>query len=114
MPGSAPITGKAASEPSPLAGYGLDVDPGPGPPLPLGPPFEDPFAIAPCAGTAGTGWRGGARLRSREAQEAFDLGRTELAAGRGSSAMAHLRRALQLAPGDPEIASEIGRAMTGG
>jgi hypothetical protein len=63
--------------------------------------------------TAGTGWRGGVRLRSREAQESFDLGRTELAAGRGNSALAHLRRALQLSPGDSEIAAEIGRAIKG-
>jgi hypothetical protein len=72
-------------------------------------------AAAPDPGgpTAGTGWRGGARHRSREAQESFDLGRMELTAGRINSALAHLRRALQLAPGDPEIAAEIGRAVTG-
>jgi hypothetical protein len=63
--------------------------------------------------SAGNGWRGGSRARSPEAQEYFDLGRSELAAGRGHSAMVHLRRALQLAPGDAEIAAELGRAMTG-
>ncbi len=71
-------------------------------------------APPPGSSTAGTGWRGDVRLRSREAQECFDIGRAELAAGRGSSAMAHLRRALQLAPGDAEIAATIGRAMAGG
>jgi hypothetical protein len=69
-----------------------------------------PVAV-PGGSTAGTGWRGDARARSRDAQECFDLGRSELAAGRSHSAMAHLRRALQLAPGDPEIAAEIGRVM---
>jgi cytochrome c-type biogenesis protein CcmH/NrfG len=65
------------------------------------------------APTAGTGWRGESRTRSREAQECYDMGRIELAAGRTQSSMAHLRRALQLAPGDAEIAAELGRAMTG-
>jgi cytochrome c-type biogenesis protein CcmH/NrfG len=76
--------------------------PGTVPAAPAGPP------------TAGTGWRGGVTTRSRDAQEALDLGRTELAAGRTRSALAHLRRALQVAPGDAEIAAEVGRAMKGG
>jgi Flp pilus assembly protein TadD len=63
----------------------------------------------PGAATAGTGWRGVARSRSREAQEAYDLGRLELDAGRTSSALAHLRRALQLAPGDADVASALQR-----
>ncbi len=82
------------------------------PPVPVAP--AAPVASSPESPTAGTGWRGGARARSREAQESFDLGRRELAAGRSSSALAHLRRALQLAPGDAEIAAEIGRALAGG
>ncbi len=65
----------------------------------------------PGAASAGTGWRGAARARNREAQECLDLGRQELQAGRVSSALAHLRRALTLAPGDAEIAAELGRAM---
>ena len=128
----APPTGKTAAVSSPPAASGIEFDLGPSSAPPLEPPlFEDPFAAAsatavaarptaapkpavPGAASAGTGWRGGAHHRSREAQESFDLGRIELAAGRSSSALAHLRRALQLAPGDPEIATEIGRAMTGG
>ena len=95
----------------------------PPPPLPLPlpraapPPVArpTPLAVEAVGGepSAGNGWRGGSRARSAEAQEYFDLGRAELAAGRGHSAMAHLRRALQLAPGDAEVAAELGRAMTG-
>jgi len=82
----------------------------PPPPSVEPPPPDGSFPEA----TAGTGWRGTGRTRSREAQEAFDLGRQELSAGRISSALAHLRRALQLAPGDPDVAAEVGRAMRGG
>ncbi len=95
--------------------------PPPSPPMPLPraapPPVARPTPLAVEAvggeASAGNGWRGGSRARSREAQECLDLGRSELAAGRGNSAMAHLRRALQLAPGDAEVAAELGRAMTG-
>jgi hypothetical protein len=79
----------------------------PVPGTPLAPPLG---GQAPSS--AGTGWRGELRYRSSEAQACFDLGRTELSAGRNQSAMAHLRRALQLAPGDAEIAAEIGRALS--
>jgi hypothetical protein len=101
----------------------LDLSEAPPTPAPAAPPATRPSAAKPPAAgpagsppgpagsTAGTGWRGDARTRSRDAQECFDLGRSELAAGRSHSAMAHLRRALQLAPGDPEIAAEIGRVM---
>jgi hypothetical protein len=84
--------------------------------VPAAAPRERPAAPPAGAGpsSAGTGWRGGQGPRSALAQECFDLGRLELAAGRSHSAMAHLRRALQLAPGDPEIAAEIGRAMAKG
>lgn len=85
---------------------------GPGPSLPPLPPLV--FAPPPAAATAGTGWRGASRSRSREAQEAFDLGLQELDAGRTSSALAHLRRALQLSPGDAEVAAALGRALQGG
>jgi PilZ domain len=98
-----------ASRPAPsLQAFLVEV------PFAAAPVAAAPVAAAPGSATAGFGWRGGARLRSREAQESFDLGRTELAAGRANSALAHLRRALQLAPGDPDIATEIGRAMLGG
>jgi len=124
----------AAGDAGPLrteADVALEFGPGPSaapPPLPPPPaPGPEPLRVAPAAAevmpvpdpgvaaggpTAGTGWRGDARTRSREAQECLDLGRLESAAGRVQSAMAHLRRALQLAPGDAEIAAELGRAMT--
>jgi hypothetical protein len=91
------------------------------PPLPPPPPRADAAVASPTqeaapsgSATAGTGWRGAGRARGREAQEALDLGRQELGAARVSSALAHLRRALTLAPGDPEIAAELGKAMRGG
>ncbi|MBK9517677.1 MAG: PilZ domain-containing protein [Anaeromyxobacter sp.] len=88
------------------------------PPSPAAPPAaaQPPPQAAPGASleaSAGTGWRGAARRRSMEAQEAFDLGRQEAAAGRGSSALALLRRALQLAPGDTDVAAELARVMKG-
>jgi hypothetical protein len=85
------------------------------PPVPARPPPLPSRAAPPTPGasSAGTGWRGVVHNRSRDAQECFDLGKVELEAGRGSSALAHLRRALQLAPGDSEIAGWIGRALKG-
>lgn len=92
------------------------------PPLPTPPPLRaTPLAAPPppagapppATATAGTGWRGTGRARSADAQEAFDLGRQELEAGRTKAAMALLRRALQLAPGDAEVAAELGRALKG-
>ncbi len=72
-------------------------------------PLPEPLGTA----TAGTGWRGAGRARTAEAQEAFDLGRQELQAGRSKAALALLRRALQLAPGDADVAAELGKAMKG-
>jgi hypothetical protein len=85
------------------------------PPLQGAPPGMPPplYAAPPGAATAGTGWRGSARTRSADAQEAFELGQQELAEGRTKAAMALLRRALQLAPGDAEVAAELGKAMKG-
>lgn len=99
-------SGRAPERDTPLA---ATPPPEPAPP-PVPPPPEVP---PPGSATAGTGWRGATRTRGREAQEALDLGRQELGAGRVSSALAHLRRALTLAPGDPEIAAELGKAMRG-
>jgi hypothetical protein len=97
----------------------FDLGPATSPPPPVAVQVVAGPAMTPAPGaltgapTAGTGWRGESRTRSREAQECYDMGRIELAAGRTQSSMAHLRRALQLAPGDAEIAAELGRAMTG-
>ncbi len=57
---------------------------------------------------AGVGWRA-ARSRSAEAQAAFDSALEELRGGSTHAAIAFLRRALQLAPGDPEIAAQLGK-----
>jgi len=62
---------------------------------------------------AGVGWRSPARPRSPEADTLFKLGMAELDAHRPHGALALLRRALSLSPGDPEIATAIGRAMRG-
>jgi hypothetical protein len=78
------------------------------------PPRPPAMPGTPGVSSAGTGWRGAGRARSQEAQEALDLGLQELAAGRTSSALAHLRNALRQAPGDAEVAAALGRAMKGG
>jgi hypothetical protein len=58
----------------------------------------------------GVGWRKpSGRARSGEAQAAFDRARAEFAAGNVNGAIALLRRALALAPGDPEIADVLGK-----
>ena len=62
---------------------------------------------ADCDG-AGVGWRK-VHARSREAQEAFDRALAEMGSGSVNQAIALLRRALQLAPGDPEIAEALGK-----
>jgi hypothetical protein len=60
---------------------------------------------------AGVGWRAPATARSPEAEAMFQLALVEIEARRTHQALALLRRALGLAPGDPEIAGAIGRAM---
>jgi hypothetical protein len=57
---------------------------------------------------AGVGWRK-TRVRTPEAQAAFDRALAELQAGSVNGALALLRRALALAPGDPEIAAALGK-----
>ena len=57
---------------------------------------------------AGVGWRR-TRARSAEAQASFDRALEELRSGSVNGAIALLRRALQLAPGDPEIAQALGK-----
>jgi hypothetical protein len=60
---------------------------------------------------AGVGWRAPATSRSPEAEAIFKLALAEIEARRTHQALALLRRALGLAPGDPEIAGAIGLAM---
>ncbi len=50
-----------------------------------------------------------AKRRSGEAQASFDRARAEFLAGNVNGALALLRSALALAPGDPEIADVLGR-----
>lgn len=57
----------------------------------------------------GTGWRKPAQSRSGEAQATFDRARAEFGSGNLNGAIALLRRALALAPGDPEIAGVLGK-----
>lgn len=67
-----------------------------------------PGAPAPDFAGAGGGWRK-QRARSPEAQAVFDRALEELRSGSVNGAIALLRRALQLAPGDPEIAQALGK-----
>ncbi len=60
------------------------------------------------SGSAG-GWGSAAEARSGDAQEAYDGARVEIAAGNFVGALALLRRALRLSPGDPEISEALGR-----
>ena len=55
----------------------------------------------------------GHRGRSPEAEEAWEQALQELAAGHTVSATALLRRAMALAPGDPEIARKFGEVAFG-
>lgn len=59
---------------------------------------------------AGVGWRARApRVRSQEAEATFQRAREEVQSGSIGAAIALLRRALALAPGDPEIALALGQ-----
>ena len=57
---------------------------------------------------AGVGWRQ-PRARSTEAQSCYERALHEIEAGRVNQALALLRRAIALAPGDPEIAKTLGQ-----
>jgi hypothetical protein len=109
---STPVPGRPAQTPPPMqrahtpvpgegraAARSLDLGGGWG--APAAPP-------APDFDGAGVGWRA-QRDRPPEAQGCFDLARAEIAAGRVAGALALLRRALALAPGDREIAAELGK-----
>jgi len=86
------------------------------PPLPRKAPVPAPpaEAHAPDFSGAGVGWRAPSEPRSPEADDLLKLGLSEIEAHRMHGALALLRRALSLAPGDPDIAAAIGRAMRGG
>jgi hypothetical protein len=65
-----------------------------------------PAPAAPAAAAAPT--------RAKEAQSCYERALVELQGGRFGGAMALLRRALALAPGDPEIAGALARMMKRG
>jgi hypothetical protein len=82
----------------------LEIEPtAPPPPLYT----KTPLPTADFQG-AGVGWRK-ARARSPEAQASYEEALRELRLGGTNRAIALLRRALSLAPGDPEIAAELGK-----
>ncbi len=111
-PAAAPVPGAIA----PVGERVLELEPTP---VPRGRGRADaagawtgaPRAPQPDFKGAGVGWRAPSGPRPPEAQECFDRARAEFGAGRHSAALALLRRALALAPGDPEIAGAIAAAM---
>jgi hypothetical protein len=54
-------------------------------------------------------WRGSARARSPEAQELYERALRDIQAGNVNGALALLRQAITLAPGDAQIAEALGR-----
>jgi hypothetical protein len=78
----------------------------PTPPGAVGAPRRPGFA------GAGVGWRGGSP-RSPEAQATFERALAEIEASNVPAALALLRRALSLAPGDAEIAQVLGQLSFG-
>jgi hypothetical protein len=74
-----------------------------------GAPWGAAHAHQPDFRGAGVGWRAAPRARSAEAQAVLDRARDEFRAGNLNGAIALLRRALALAPGDPEIAEVLGK-----
>jgi hypothetical protein len=58
---------------------------------------------------AGVGWRTQSRPRSPQADKLVREARLQAEAGKVDAAIGLLRQALQLAPGDPEIAAMLGR-----
>jgi hypothetical protein len=91
--------GVPAHDPHPL----LELEGDDGPPLDLLPFAADPVAADSVAARPG---RGG---RSPDAQAAFERALAQSERGDVSGAVSLLRRALALAPGDPEIAEALGK-----
>jgi hypothetical protein len=96
---------RATATPVPLAFESRAVARG----LERGGSWAAPSRTPPDFQGAGVGWRAPGRPRAPEAQGCLELARAEITGGRVSGALALLRHALALAPGDPEIAAEIGR-----
>ena len=66
------------------------------------------WTVGPEHTGAGVGWRK-ATHRSADAQAAYERALVEIRASNISGALSFLRLALSLAPGDPEIAQELGK-----
>jgi hypothetical protein len=77
----------------------------------LGAHLQEPVVHLQQPAGAGAGWRAPATTRSPEADGLFQVAVKQIEAGQAHQALALLRRALGLAPGDVEIAGAIGRAM---
>jgi hypothetical protein len=75
-----------------------------GPPLELATPTPAPAA----GGGAGAGRRNGPQRRSAAAQASYELALAHVRAGRVDAAIELLRHAMSLAPGDPDIARQLG------
>jgi hypothetical protein len=111
-----PVSTPAAAPTAPIelepddGGAPLEIEPT-APPVPAATPMpfftRTPLPTADFQG-AGVGWRT-AKERSPAAQAAFEEALRELNAGATNRAIALLRRALSLAPGDPQIAATLGR-----
>jgi hypothetical protein len=122
-PGAGPVRRPAGPEASPFPSPSAPADRASPTPVPVPAPTPAPVAAvtpvpaarsgqaAPDFTGAGVGWRAPATSRSPEAEAIFRLALAEIEAGRTHQALALLRRALGLAPGDPEIAGAIGLAM---
>lgn len=113
-PPAASPWGTPALDPSPQIELG---DAGPpleiAAPLPRGASRAEPAAgwatPPPLRAGAGSGWREPAQARSAEAQALYDRALAEIDGGDVNGALALLREALKLAPGDPDIAAALGK-----
>jgi hypothetical protein len=109
-PAKAPPPAAARPDPTPAPTRAAPKVPARTPPPAAPPPPRDRANDA----RAGGGWRAPAGPRSPTADEMYRLGKAEISAGRTHQALALLRAALSIAPGDPEIAIAIGVAMQTG
>jgi PilZ domain-containing protein len=125
-PGALAAAGRAPLPPARDARSPLPAGPAPAPAPPRAAPISraeargiDEGLRSPLGGGrvpkpdfvgAGVGWRSPPKARSPQADQHFRLALSELEAGRHASALVLLRRAMALAPGDPEIAQRLGDA----
>jgi hypothetical protein len=113
-----PVYDLAAEDAPPLDVAAPGATPPPSAPAQPAPPVAAPPPRSPAPGAtpvpaadfagAGVGWRRHG-ARSAEAQAVFDDALEHLRSGSVHDAIALLRKALHLAPGDPEIAQTLGK-----